>query len=929
MGPTMLKLLSRRRPVADRDAALREDLSRIDGLLDETLRRQEGPEFVALVERVRKLSKQLRAVHGQADLQALQALLASLDLKTTITLVRAFACYFHLANITEQAHRIDDLAARGAPGRGWLEQVVARLEEAKVDPDDVAEVVERMELRPVFTAHPTQVARPSTMIKMQRVAELIWQRNDPRVSEAERRRIDRRLSEVVDLFWQSDELRRERPDPGDEARSVLYYFDQLFTQVVPEVLDEFAHRLARLGVTLPPDAAPLRFGTWVGGDRDGNPNVTPEITRQIVARQTDHGVRNLIEAVDRLAGQLSLSTRVVEITSQLTKSLEADAVAMPEVHEQHADLCAEEPYQLKCAYISERLKNTRQRLGRGPAPSPGQDYASAGALLADLQVMYDSLLRHRGELSARGTLARLMRMTAAFGLHVATMDVREHSSKHHAVLATLYEGRDYQRLDRRARSRLLAETLRQGRPLTAACLPDGQAGTLETFKAVRETLDRYGDGSVESYVVSFTEGADDVLAAVVLAQEVGLVDVGGGLARIGFVPLLETPKAVLRADAILDGLLSEPTYRRLVALRGDLQEVMLGYSDSGMRWGIATSRWELHKAQRRLRDVARSHGVALRLFHGFGGSPGRGGGPTNEAILAQPHGTVEGRIKITEQGEVIADKYQLPDLARRNLEAALAAVVEASLLRRQPAGTAANGKKAPPEEPPHWDQAMDLISQTACGAYRELLEQPGLAAYFRRSTPADELSELNLGSRPSRRAGGGGDDLEQLRAIPWVFGWTQSRQIIPGWYGVGSGLAAARQAGLGETIAEMHRRWPFMRMLISSVEMAMAKTDSHIAARYVEGLVNPVLHPIFDEIRQEYDRTVHEVLLVTGQQELLGGDPILRRCLTIRQPYLDPLHELQVALLARSRAVSKPHALLHRALLLTMNGIAAGLQNSG
>lgn len=938
----MLRRSRRKQPVTDRDAVLRADVSLLDGLLDETLRRQEGPEFVALVERVRALSKQMRAVHGQAELHALHALLANLDLKTTITLVRAFSFSFYLANVTEQSHRIDELAARSPSRQGWIEQVVGRLAERRLDPNEIREVVERLELRPVFTAHPTQMARPSVLLKMQRIAELVWQRNDPRVSDAGRRRVDHRLSEVIDLLWQSDELRREQPDPGDEARSVLYYFDQLFDQVVPEVLDEFAHCLSRLGVALDPDVAPLRFGTWVGGDRDGNPNVTPEITRQIVAWLADQGVCNLIEAVERLAGELSLSTRVVEIAPELAKSLAVDRLDLPQVHEQHAALYAEEPYQLKCAFVSERLRNTRQRLRRGHGPTPGQDYADVGELLADLQVMYDSLLRHRGELPARGSLARLMRLAAVFRLHLATMDVREHSAKHHAVLATLYQalgepGTPYEELGSQARGHLLAAELHRHRPLwsPATQIPASQASTLETFRAIRETLDRYGEGSVESYIVSFTEGADDVLAAVVLARDSGLVDTHTGVARIGFVPLLESPVAVLRAEAILDGLLSEPTYRRLVAFRGDLQEVMLGYSDTGMRWGIATSRWELHKAQRRLPQVARSHGVTLRLFHGYGGSPGRGGGPTNEAILAQPHGTVDGRIKITEQGEVIADKYQLPDLARRNLEAALAALLEASLLRRQPGShpgshpdPAANGDQpASSKEPPHWDRTMDVISETAAATYRELLDRPGLAAYFRRSTPVDELSELNLGSRPSHR--GSGDCLEDLRAIPWVFGWTQSRQIIPGWYGVGSGLAIARKAGLGETMAQMYRRWPFLQVLISSVEMALAKTDPHIAARYAEGLTDPALHPIFGTIREEYERTVREVLLLTGQQGLLECQPVLRRCLAVRQPYLDPLHELQIALLARCRAIKRSDPLLHRALLLTMNGIAAGLQNTG
>jgi phosphoenolpyruvate carboxylase len=908
------------------DDALRADVRRLGNLLGETLRRQEGQELLDLVEQVRKLSKRTRREGDAAAREELADLLAELDVEVAIQLVRAFSTYFYLANVAEQTHRVDELTSRTDRERGWLDATVERLESAGISSDEVAAVLTRLELRPVLTAHPTEAARRSILTKMQRVSELLEERNDPRGTAADRARVDRRLAETIDLIWQTDELRRERPTPTDEARSVLYYFDELFTVVLPTLFADLADRLDDLGIELPPDAAPIRFGTWVGGDRDGNPNVTSAITEQVLRMQADHAIRDLLEAVERVGFDLSSSERIAGVSAELAESLARDAERLPTVHDRFHELNAEEPYRFKLAYVHERLLNTRRRILEDHVPGEGTAYADGGELLEDLDVMYRSLLEHRGELIARGPLARLMRTVAAFGMHLATMDLREHTSAHHAVLGRLY-GRvgeldtPYEDLDRVDRGELLGAELERRRPLTSTTtvLTGDEQRTMSTFTTVREALERHGRGIIESYVISFTEGPDDVLAAVVLAREAGLVDPHADLALIGFVPLLETPDAIREAHDILDALLSVPAYRDVVRLRGDLQEVMLGYSDSSKLGGVLTSRWELHKAQRRLAEVARSHGVALRLFHGRGGSVGRGGGPTHEAILAQPPGTVDGRIKITEQGEVISDKYGLPGLARRNLELSLAAVLDASLLHRE--------AHNPPEAIARWDEVMDIVSEAAESAYRNLLDTPGLADYFSASTPLEELGELNIGSRPTHRPGGG--SITDLRAIPWVFGWTQSRQIIPGWFGVGSGLAHARAEGHGDLLAEMYRDWSFMRMFISKIEMTLVKTDLGVASRYVEQLVAGELRPIFDQIREEHERTVDAVLAVTGGDELLSEHPILRRTLDVRDAYLDPLSVLQVELLSRSRSTEEPDPRLRRALLLTINGIAAGLRNTG
>ncbi|PZS19838.1 MAG: phosphoenolpyruvate carboxylase, partial [Acidimicrobiales bacterium] len=725
--------------------------------------------------------------------------------------------------------------------------------------------------------------------------------------------------------WQTDELRRERPEPMDEAASAVHYLDQMFAEVLPEVLENLARQLARIGVVLSPRSRPVRFGTWAGGDRDGNPRVTPQVTLDVLALQHDHALVDLLAGVDQLIAQLSSSTRVVAVSAALEESLLADRDQMPEVYQRYGRINAEEPYRLKCSYIRQRLTNTRRRLAGG---SPSLvSYASNGELLDDLEVMRSSFLQHKGGLAALGPLDRFLRPTAACGLSLATMDVREHAERQHLALGAIFDrvgalDPAYLSLTRPERARALSAELAGGRPLTVRRTKlTGQAGeTMAIFNMIRTAIDRYPD-AIESYIVSMTRGADDVLAAVVLAREAGLVDLNTGIAEIDFVPLLETIEELTHAGDILDELLADPSYRRVVTLRGNTQEVMLGYSDSNKDGGITTSLWAIHRAQRALRDCARDHGVRLRLFHGRGGTVGRGGGPTGDAIMAQPYGALDGSIKITEQGEVISDKYGLPALARRNLEITLAAVLRATLLHRE--------SRQPPEVLAAWDAVMDCVSTAALAAYRGLVEDPGLVTYFLSSTPVNELAGLNIGSRPSRRPGGSDATLDDLRAIPWVFGWTQSRQIVPGWFGVGAGLQRAAAEGHAAALREMYTSWDFFRSFLSNVEMVLFKTDLAIARLYVDRLVDPSLHYLFEAIQDEYSRTVAQILGVVGENRLLARHSTLRRTLEVRDAYLDPINYLQVALLARSRAGADQDPDLHRALMLTVNGIATGLRNTG
>ena len=898
-------------PIAAGDADLRSDVRRLGDLLGQTLVRQEGPELLALVEEVRK------AVREGSGAE----ILAQLSVEDSVQLVRAFSTYFHLANVAEQVHRARVLAEARATGGSWLARAVDRIEAAlqaqtpghELTKEEITEWVGAMSVRPVFTAHPTEAARRSVLNKLGSIADLL---DDPRNPSQQER-----LAETVDLLWQTDELRLGRPEPLDEALNALYYLDDLFTETVPEVLNDFAKEMKRIDVEVPITARPLSFGNWIGGDRDGNPNITAEVTTDAMELQVSHAIRVTIAAMNALRQMLSVSTKIVGATPELSASVEKDLKHIPEFEPRFLRLNAEEPYRLKATAIVHRLAFTRDRHAKNAAHVPNRDYANTAELLADLMLMRDSLLAHRGELIATGLLERTIRTIAAFGINHATMDVREHSDAHHNVLKQITGVDGYLEKSHDEKFEILTQFLANDVRFDTSKLEALGKKTVDTFIAINDLIDRFGPEAIETYIVSMTKGADDLIASVVIAQQAGLVSLKEKKARIGFAPLLETVAELRSAGEILEKLLSNPAYREVVALRGDVQEVMLGYSDSNKDAGIATSQWEIHRAQRSLRDVAIKYGVKLCLFHGRGGSVGRGGGPTYEALIALPWGSVDGQIKMTEQGEVISDKYALASLARENVELTLAASLEATILNR--------GPRQSKEELAAWGQCMQLVSDSSFKRYRGLIQQPDLPAYFYASTPVEQLGELFLGSRPSRRPDAAGG-LDSLRAIPWVFGWTQSRQIVPGWFGVGSGLKAAREAGHSALLEQMLKEWHFFTTFISNVEMTLAKTDLALAKRYVEALVPKELHHFLDEIQEEFDLTVSEILALTKKTSLLGDQEILARTLQVRDAYLSPIHLLQVNLLKRVRdAGDSADPVLRRALLLTINGVAAGLRNTG
>jgi phosphoenolpyruvate carboxylase len=596
------------------------------------------------------------------------------------------------------------------------------------------------------------------------------------------------------------------------------------------------------------------------------------------------------------------------MSDDLAAHIEANRIHLEEDSTRTDD---SEPYRQGCVIARQRLVDARDG---GP-----RAYSGPEEFIKDLEMFEDSLRAHGGGLLADGRLSRVRRLARMIGFHLAALDIRQHTDLHHAAIARLMSplGVDYSAMSAEERTRFLISELESRRPLA----PPGatqEEETLALFELLRRTLDRGDDEVIDAYIISMTRGVDDVLAPVILAREVGLVDLANNVARMAFVPLFETIDDLRSIGPTLTALFAVPEYRKLIDLRGGIQEVMVGYSDSNKDGGITTSQWEIHKALRAIKGVSDESGVRIEVFHGRGGSIGRGGGPTHASILSQPNGVLDGVVKLTEQGEVIADKYGLPELASRNLEMALAALVEGSLAHVNPRHT--------PAEVAKWYEIMDMVSETSYEAYRKFVEAPGLVEYFTSSTPVEELASMNIGSRPARRKAAQ-SGISDLRAIPWVFGWTQSRQIIPGWFAAGTGLVAAQAAGHGAELTRMYEEWHFFRTFISNVEMTLMKTDLSIARHYVQNLVDPQFQDLFEIVEAENANTIEEISRITGA-EMLAEKPILRRTLAVRDAYLDPLNVLQVELLKRARSTEDSEQ-YQQGLLLTINGIAAGMRNTG
>ncbi|UCV13042.1 phosphoenolpyruvate carboxylase [Dechloromonas denitrificans] len=911
-----------------KDEPLRTDIRLLGRVLGDTVRTQEGDSVFEIVERVRQTAVRFARNGDPAARDELAALLDPLPRDTTQSVVRAFSYFLQLANIAEDEHHIrrrraHDLA--GSPPReGSLIFALDALSTAKVSPEAIADFFAHALVAPVLTAHPTEVQRQSLIRNHRDIARLLDQRERLQMTPEEEAENDLGLANAVLTLWQSRMLRPVRLKVLDEVRNGVTYFKETFFTELPRLYIQATQQLQKRYPekiwALPPF---FRVGSWIGGDRDGNPFVTAEILREALRLQSAAALNHYLEEVHELGGELPLSDLLIKVTPEL--------VALAEHSTDHSPQRADEPYRRALSGIYARLAATarsldqvepvRHEIGQAPA------YETPEALRADLKVLANSLKLNGSAQLAGGRLRRLLRAVQVFGFHLAPIDLRQNSEVHARSVAELLAGAgrcaDYEALAEVDRIKLLVEEIATPRPLYSPYLnySEETQGELAIFFAAHELRQRYGTAALPNCIISKTDGVSDLLELALLLKESGLL-LPGATPRldVNIIPLFETIEDLQKSAATMAGVFDIPAYRALIAGRGDEHEVMLGYSDSNKDGGFLTSGWELYKAEIELAQVFARHQVRLRLFHGRGGSVGRGGGPTYHAILAQPAGAVSGQIRLTEQGEVISTKYGNPDTGRRNLEVLLAATLEASLTDHE--------NQVEPAQQFH--VVMDELSARAFNAYRGLVyETPGFTTYFRQSTVVSEIASLNIGSRPASRKAS--ERIEDLRAIPWVFSWAQCRLMLPGWYGFGSavdGYLQGNSDGLA-TLRRMVKSWPFFKSLLSNMDMVLAKTDLAIASRYAELVTDAGLRQrIFSRIETEWALTRTHLLAILEQDDLLAENPMLKRSLQLRSPYMDPLNHLQVELLKRHRAGDTDERLA-RGIHLSINGIASGLRNSG
>ncbi len=917
----------------DTDQPLRDDIRLLGRLLGDTVREQEGSAAFELVERVRQSSIAFRRDDDVAARRQLEQILDELSREETMVVVRSFSYFSHLANLAEDldnTRRVRQAEIAGErPADGSLVRALDRAGAAGVGPEALCDFFNVAAVVPVLTAHPTEVQRKSVRDLEMEIERLLRARERSQLTPRERAASDEAVRRAVLGLWQTRMLRLEKLDVIDEVANGLSFFEQTFLAEVPSLYGALEDELERRHPGLPWTEVPsfLRVGSWIGGDRDGNPFVNEAVLRRTLRMQSSRVFEHYLDELHALGAELSVTTLVAQVSLELA----ALADRSPDTSPHRRD----EPYRRALTGLYARVAATIRSLDQheplrhavGDAPP----YSGPAEFAADLDVIHRSLQANQSALLARGRLRRLRRAVGVFGFHMAPIDLRQNSDVHERVVAELISAArpeiDYAALDEAARIRLLVEELSTARLLGSPYVDYSAEtrGELDILKAASELKQRYGDDCIPNYVISKCDGVSDVLEVVLLLREVGVFRAADATLKCNVIPLFETIADLRAAAGTMDELLSIPAYARLLGSRGAAQEVMLGYSDSNKDGGYLTSRWELYKAQTSLVDTFRRHGVRLRLFHGRGGSVGRGGGPSYEAILAQPGGSVQGQIRLTEQGEVIGVKYSNAEVGRRNLEILAAATLEATLL----GGSA-------PEPRNSYIEVLDELSAKAFAAYRGLVyETHGFEDYFWESTVISEIAELNIGSRPASR--NKSRAIETLRAIPWVFSWAQCRLMLPGWYGFGSAVNAWLDGGGGsgggaprlELLREMYRDWPFFASVLSNMEMVLAKADLAIASRYAALVTDETLREtIFRRIRAEFDATVGALLRILGTDRLLDANPQLAGSIRYRFPYLDPLNHIQIELLRRYRAGDREER-SRRGIHLTINGIAAGLRNSG
>ena len=942
-----------RRPGArprENERPLVDDIRLLGRILGDVIREQEGAAAFELIEQIRKLSVAFRRDADHEADRALKKLLKGLSGDQAVSVIRAFTYFSHLANLAEDRHHIRRRAIHERAGNtqeGSIEVALQRLRWAGITPRTVAATLAHSFVSPVLTAHPTEVQRKSILDAERNIANLLTERDEIRARAAaaaisaakdaltprELAANEAQLRARVMQLWQTRLLRFTKLTVADEIENALSYYESTFLREIPKLYAELEHELSGHRV-----ASFLRMGQWIGGDRDGNPNVTADTLAYALRRQADVALRHYLTEVHYLGGELSLSVMLIDVSADM----QALAERSPDTNAHRQD----EPYRRALTGIYARLAATLKALTGGDAArhavAPQNPYPSPEAFLADLQVIEASLQTHHGAALATQRLHPLIRAVEVFGFHLATVDLRQSSDKHEAVVAELLATARiepaYASLDEDAKRDVLLRLLDDARPLRVmgATYGDLTRDELAIFETAKVMLERYGRQAIRHYIISHTESVSDLLEVLLLQKEVGLMKgtlgeergaAHGAICELIVVPLFETIEDLRNAAPIMRAFYALPGVARLVQRSGAEQDIMLGYSDSNKDGGIFTSNWELYRAEIALvelfDELAARHRIQLRMFHGRGGTVGRGGGPSYQAILAQPPGTVRGQIHLTEQGEVIGSKYANPEIGRRNLETLVAATLEATLL--QP---------TKPAVPAFLEAAMTL-SATSMAAYRALVyETPGFTDYFFGATPIREIAELNIGSRPASRKAS--QRIEDLRAIPWGFSWGQCRLTLPGWYGFGSAVEAflkqptpaARKEALA-LLQKMYRQWPFFRALLSNMDMVLAKSDLALASRYSELVTDTRLRKrVFAAIEAEWHRTAEALGQITGEKHRLASNAALARSMRHRFPYIDPLHHLQVELVRRYRE-GKADERVRRGIHISINGIAAGLRNTG
>ncbi|MDG0813828.1 phosphoenolpyruvate carboxylase [Cohnella rhizosphaerae] len=915
---------------------LRRDVRFLGNILGEVLVHQGGRELLDHVEKIRETSKALRAEFVPELYEEFVNTITGLEPGVRHLVIRAFAIYFQLVNIAEQNHRIRrkrdyERSAGEAVQPGSIESAIVELKNKNLPLNEVQELLSGISLELVMTAHPTEAMRRAVLDVHKRIANEMMELDNPSLTYRERERLREQLRNEVLTLWQTDELRDRKPTVIDEVRNGMYFFHETLFNVLPDVYDELERCLAKYYPEQKWHVPTyLRFGTWIGGDRDGNPSVTADITWRTLNMQRNlviHKYETLLKALMR---KMSFSTTIVKVNPELLESIEQEreAVELRTVDRWTND---HEPYRIKITYMIQKLQNMREEKLKGTS----QRYHQVSEFIADLQLIDRSLRHHYADFVADTYLKKLIRQVELFGFYLAALDVRQHSQEHEnamtEVLAKAGVTDRYNELGEEEKIELLHGLLSDSRPLlhATASLSEGAKECLEVYRTIHRAQEEFGESCITTYLISMTRGASDLLEVMVFAKEAGLVrrtPEGKLVSSIQSAPLFETIDDLHAAPAIMKTLFDLPVYREAVAARGDMHEIMLGYSDSNKDGGMVTANWELRVALNKITETAGDYGVKLKFFHGRGGALGRGGMPLNRSILAQPPHTIGAGIKITEQGEVLTSRYSMEGIAYRSLEQATSALVKAAYLAKHP--TLDQTADA------QWEEILPSISETAQTKYQDLIfRDPGFMTFFKESTPLSEVGELNIGSRPSKRKNS--ERFEDLRAIPWVFAWTQSRYLLPAWYAAGTAFekyVAGDPAKL-ETLRRMYREYSFFATLVDNLQMALAKADLLIARQYADMIKDDEIRTrIFTLVQEEYDLTKRILLEITGQEEILDNVPVIQESIRLRNPYVDPLSYLQVQLLSelrQRRDEGEDDTELLREVLLTINGIAAGLRNTG